>query len=63
MEVEEDKLVWIPCIIIKEDESNPKLKLVQPIDGWEEHRLWSSNTHKFPLPEDMKSDETTGTVD
>lgn len=39
-----EDLIWIPCIKIKEKEGST---LVQPIDGWEEHQIWTSNGRQF----------------
>jgi len=38
------RVVWIPCKIIEGTEGETEtVKFVQPLDGWEKERLWSSN--------------------
>jgi len=44
MGINDKNIVWIPARIIKKEEN---MYFVQPLDGWSEHRLWTSNWKKF----------------
>lgn len=46
MWIDKQKIVWIPCVQIDHPDTTEDCIYVQPIDGREHNRLWSSNFKK-----------------